>query len=447
MYAQRAPPAHTMAWFWLLSSATSTAAIGCQANLPDNPQISFYCERSGQCPRGQICRDQQCVTYAAASDGSAPVPDAAPRDASAGDLVRDAQPVDRGAADRGADAAGRDRTGAEAATPDAGVIDSSTPDGCVAPSGPGWWDPAYATRFPLAISATDGHYTLELVLAQQQAAAVHGASQANGRDLRIVRHGAQATEIDREISTYRADSVVLRFRIQESGGYPGGDQIYFVYAGNPDPGAPPTDSRNIYLLFENFELMTVGSDGTAVFSPATADWSVVDDGGNLVYRVDASGRTPAALTGLSVDGAVFAGRVKYNAVGDGNAGLAGLAFRCSDVSSGATTCTGGAVLDQNDRAGIMSWSNGTFDQFGSGYSDFAPASGHWYHFQVAFAGNAAGFWIDGAPQETASAISTSGFSIALVGVGVDACFDDIVVRKLTIPEPRATLGEAQPRCQ
>lgn len=453
------PRPRFVTWMPELAWIAALVLTACPIALPANDGVAYRCAASDQCPNGQLCRDQHCVATTAPTDAGGQPLDAAASDAAAGDalindarisdLVRDVQVSDRAAADRSSapDTSLGDAGHVDAAAPDRSAPDTASPDACAPPSGPAWWDPGYGTRYPIAISAVEQDYTIELVLAAPTGTSVHAASLALGDDLRIVRHAGGAAEIDRERTRFDIDDVVLRFRIQESGGYAGGNQTYFLYVGNASPATPAANPRNVYLLFEDFKSMAIGSNGSPLFTPATAEWSVVDTGSGRAYRVNAASRSPAAIDGISLTGGVFAGWVKYNVAGTGTTGYTGLAFRCSNVSAGTTTCTGGAVRDASDQSGIMSWTGGTFDYFGITSSTFSPQADVWYHYQVAFVGNSASFWINGAPQETASAIATSGTAVALVGVGVDAEFDDITLRKLADPEPTVALGSAQQRCQ
>jgi len=443
-------------WMPALAGVAAIALAGCPVALPADPQVSFHCESSDQCATGQLCRDHQCVGASASVDASGQLLDANPGDAIASDLVRDAQLGDRSAIDAVADrSTAPDRATSDAvhtdvaATPDQTTPDAMSADACTPPSGPAWWNAAYALRYPLSISAAADHYTLQLELASDATAPILAAALASGDDVRIVHHAASATELDRDRAKFDSNGVNLLFRVQESGGYPGGDQTYYLYLGNPAAGPPPTDPRNIYLFFEDFEGMASEGTGAPVFSTATAEWSVDDEGGNHVYRVNSlssGARTPAEIVGLSATGARFAGFVKYDSVNAGNTGYTGLAFGCSDVTSATTTCTGGAVRDASDQSGIMSWTGGVFDSFGSFSSTYSPVAGLWYHYQVSFVGSNATFQIGGAVQET-SEIALTGSALALVGVGVSAAFDDVIIRRLADPEPAVRLGAIQQRCQ
>ena len=69
----------------------------------------------------------------------------------------------------------------------------------------------------------------------------------------------------------------------------------WLYTGLATPGPPPSDPSKIFAFAESFDAIAVGDNAAARFVPDPANnWSVVDDGGNHVYRADGAGRTRRA---------------------------------------------------------------------------------------------------------------------------------------------------------
>lgn len=370
--------------------------------------------------------------------------DSGPRDV----IASEGNVADRAPADRpNTDQVATDQVAADAVVEDRTPIDRGPGDACVPHANPAWWNAQYAVRFPIALGATPDGYTITV---QPHGAALTellaAAATADGHDLRVVWHGSGAVELDRDLLAWNSGSVVFRFKVQDAGGFPGGDQAYFVYLGNA--AAPPAlaDRRRVYHFFEDFEGFNVGDNGTPTFIPNTVDaWSVIDDGGNKVYRfLSGSTRMSAPIAGLLLSAGAVEVRMKYQQIGYRD--LGGVLFRASDLTPDTFTTFGGVIYGWYGVAGVTDWSAGTWQDFLS-YTYFTPALGTWYRLAVQFAAAGARVMVDDLGMGSWSGDLGPGQGIALDGYNADIVYDDVAVRLLQDPEPTVALGAAQLRCQ
>jgi len=331
--------------------------------------------------------------------------------------------------------------------PDTNLLDTSLPDGCTPPAGPTWWDLAYASRFPLNVAAAPAGYTVELRLADAVAAAVVGSSAASGADLRIVHHDGSPAEIDRDLITFTASLVIIRFKIQEGGGFGGGNQTYYLYIGNSSPAAAPANLHNVYLFFDDFEGFTAGDDGSGIYaqSPSTA-WRIFDDGGNLVLRAYDGGRMLLNIVGHDRQGAAMEARMKYAAFLGTD--FAGFMFWGEVLDRDTATSSMGSIHRTNGAAGISSWSGGGYSGMLESWSSCTPSTGVWYDIATRFVvPPSANFLLDGVEQGSVTSQPTTGQMIGFGCYNTDVYFDDLKVRMAQDPEPGVGLEAEEIPCQ
>ena len=104
-------------------------------------------------------------------------------------------------------------------------------------------------------------------------------------DLRVTYGVVPAdTELDRLVEGCNSASTTIRFRAQADIPVGGDDMNYHLYYGNDLAGAAPADPRNVFAYYDDFQ------DGDANgWNAAKGAWSVVDDGGNFIYRYTSGG--------------------------------------------------------------------------------------------------------------------------------------------------------------
>lgn len=169
--------------------------------------------------------------------------------------------------------------------------------------GPGWWDPTY--RFRQRIDVTAGavaapdDYTVPLVI-DHAALVTSGLARSDGNDLRVLMwDGAAWTELDRvldEATAWNTAGTTIWFRTRDP--IPATTDIsYWLYYGNPAPGAALADPEQVYLLSEGFESGTLGD-----FTDRTGGtgWYVADPWtGRIPLTIDGS-QVTAPLTDFPV---------------------------------------------------------------------------------------------------------------------------------------------------
>ena len=218
----------------------------------------------------------------------------------------------------------------DAALADGEITDGEITDGSISPetstppdakgdlpSGPGWWDGAYAHRLPLVITeAADGPlpagYSVVLVL---DTAALVAAQQlqASGDDLRIVRwDGTAHHEHDRRVIEANTGATAVWFKTDAA--IDGESRDYTLYHGNPGAGAPPahwSDSMGadapsrVYLAADDFEEHVAGDcpDG----------WTPCDSG-QSGHPWQVQGSTNRYLETTSAVTYIFAGQQQWTDV-------------------------------------------------------------------------------------------------------------------------------------
>jgi len=328
--------------------------------------------------------------------------------------------------------------------PDSNLPDASLPDGCTPPTGPTWWDIAYASRFPLDVGAAPAGYTVELRLADAAAAAMVGRSVAGGDDLRIVHHDGSPAEIDRDLIVFTASLVIIRFKIQEGGGFGGGNQTYYLYIGNSSPAAAPTNLHNVYLFFDDFEGFTAGDDGSPTYaqSPSTA-WRIYDDGGNQVMRASDGGRMMLNLAGYDrSDGAIDV-RMKYETLGGTD--FVAIVFWGENMDRDWATATAGSIHANTSETGISYWTDAVWN----GFQDSSPFSfsiGPWYETSARFVGTGCSFSQDWVEVGSIGWQPTSGQLLGLGAFDIEVYFDDLKLRMAREPEPAVALEAEEEPC-
>jgi hypothetical protein len=133
-----------------------------------------------------------------------------------------------------------------------------------------WWNPDYAYRQRLTIinnnltTSITSMFTLSLTV-DTQALVLVGKLRPDGNDFRIVWWNSSSSswiQIDRlNMTNFNTSSTTIRFAAQKSIPPGGTDNDYYVYYGNSNAAAAPSDGRNVYLfedLFNRAASSTVG---------------------------------------------------------------------------------------------------------------------------------------------------------------------------------------------
>jgi hypothetical protein len=188
--------------------------------------------------------------------------------------------------------------------------------------------PADLPPLPVLNNATElpTGYTVAYVL-DTAALVGEGKLQPDCVDLRVT-YGTDPseTELDRLVEGCNSTATTIRFRTQASIPVAGEDAGYHLYYGNADAGPAPADPSNVYALFDDFQ------DGDATgWNPAKGTWSVVDDGGNYVYRYTGGGAN-WAISYLPLPGASDLDYVAKMRAAATTTWI-GLAFRIQDANN------------------------------------------------------------------------------------------------------------------
>ncbi|MBN2359840.1 MAG: hypothetical protein JXR83_10330 [Deltaproteobacteria bacterium] len=421
------------------------------------------CNSVQQCRVGEICLDGYCQARvdAGAIDGARPdaEPVDAPRlDAAAMDwLQRDGEPADTAAGDRmtpdrpadaGSDSGESDAGDGDAGDGDAGESDAGSGDACAAPTGPPWWNDNYPWRAQIAISATPASYTLALDASDSEAARFDPSSLGTGDDLRVVWwDGASNREIDRALLAFSATRVTLHFRLQEPGGHAGGSESYFLYVGaGASTGNSPADNRkNVYLFFEDFEGMAVGSDGSPAFVTATlSHWRVeVEGSGNHVLTIAADDGNPIRMAGLTLTDVQLEMWVKFNSAYNSIAGV-NFSIRGCNLLGNATYYST-TLQHASNRLGIGHTVNGAWQGFLETTSLEINLQ-QWYRLRSHAVGTKLNA-VSGTASTTYLHAENGCGEIGINGFFSDVSVDDVMARMLVDPEPSVALGAWQERCQ
>jgi hypothetical protein len=329
----------------------------------------------------------------------------------------------------------------------ADVPDSGTVETC---DGQSWWNADFPMRRPLAVEQAPYEYTMRLVLDASTlptAQELVSASLAAGQDLRVLRFDGSAwTELDRQILAFDSAGVEIRFRIQESGGFPGDSESYYLYYGNSSPGAPLEDLSRVYRRWHDFEGDAIGSDGSPAFSPLpAADWQVVDDGGNHVYLASGTSRHSAQLAGLEQEDGVFEARMKVTAPDFTNQNHNGLMIRANNFIPNEMDAYVAQQRGNEQVSAVVTYRTGSFVTTGTTLAGPIQPQ-EWYQLRAEFIGGNLDFYIDDALVISMTDAELLRTGLGLFGFTCDVIFDDVSVRDLLAPEPGVAAAAEQIYC-
>jgi hypothetical protein len=274
--------------------------------------------------------------------------------------------------------------------------DSATVVTC---DGESWWNQDFPKRRALTVEAAPFEYTMRLILdggtvptAQEL---VEQSELATGQDLRVVRFdGALWTELDRQILTFDAASVEIRFQIQEPTGFGGDSATYYLYYGNVSAAAELADLGKVYRRWHDFEADAVGSDGSPAFTPRPAgEWQVVDDGGNHVYRANGTNRLTAQLAGLDMEDGVFEAQMKVTAPDLLSANHNGLAIRADNFVPSELDFYVAQLRANEQVSAISTYRTGNFVTTGVTVPSTIVVA-QWYRLRVEFAATSVDLYVD-----------------------------------------------------
>jgi len=123
-----------------------------------------------------------------------------------------------------------------------------------------WWDTNYPLRFNIdvtvgASSPDKGYngYTARIVSLDTQALIAAGEMQSDCSDLRITYYDGLAwQELPRHVLGCNTSSTDIRFMLVAGIAANGNDDDYYLYYGNPSPGAlPAMTTTNVYLWYDD----------------------------------------------------------------------------------------------------------------------------------------------------------------------------------------------------
>jgi hypothetical protein len=302
------------------------------------------------------------------------------------------------------------------------VVDVDTAGACAAPA----WDLPYAHRFLLATNAP-ADYTVTVDVSEALA-----MSLAGGDDLRVVDDDG---ELDRVLA---AATVDLRVPAASGG-------AVFIYVGALGAGIPPRDPANVYIAAESFDALPIGDNAAARFDPQpVADWTVVDDGGNHIYRAQGASRHPAALRGLALADADIRARLRIDT--GGGQQHDGLAARGNSMAPLTMDGFVTQLQGDSDRQRIAEYANGASPPAELSFSARTIARDTWYAMRLRYVGDAIEMYIDGALVLSATQPGSDGKLVGLFAHDCIADYDDVTVRLAVSPEPSAMLGAREDRC-
>ncbi|MGD1993814.1 MAG: DUF2341 domain-containing protein, partial [Anaerolineae bacterium] len=264
-----------------------------------------------------------------------------------------------------------------------------------------------------------------------------GQMQSDCDDLRIsFDDGVTEVELDRIVEGCDSTSTTIRFQTQAEVAVGASDQRYQLYYGNSAAVNPPQDPTAVYAFYDDFE------DGDAAgWSAVKGTWSVVDDGGNYIYRYTGGGAVWAlsdvSLSGLSnLD---YQTRMRAASTTQ----WIGLAFRIQDQDNFMTFYQSRDV-SQFKRARIIGDNHNIIEH--PGYTMDADT---WYRVRIQAIGSQlrARIWEDGAAEPTSWLISAtdsqfqteSAVGFTLYNHTTNADWDDVQVRHLVDAEPTVLL--------
>lgn len=305
---------------------------------------------------------------------------------------------------------------------DAGVTSDADADGAVCPA-PAWALP-YAHRFPIATTAPAG-YTLTLDATD---AVSYGL--ASGHDVRVF---ADETELDRVLTT-----PMVELKVPAAG-------ALWLYVGYPAAGVPPRDAANVFLAAESFDELPIGDRASVRFDPQPeAEWSVVDDGGNHVYRAAGAGRHPAAIRSLSLTSGDIRARLRINT--GGGQQHDGLAARGNSMIPASMDGFVGQLLGDSAYHRIAEYTDGASPPVELSGGAKTITRDTWYAMRLRYVGDDLELYVDGTLALSATKAGADGQLVGLFAHDCTADFDDVTVRMAASPEPTVQLGAREDRC-
>jgi len=308
-----------------------------------------------------------------------------------------------------------------------------------------WWNGAYRYRQRVTVTtgtaAVTSGYSVQLNLNHAQLVQ-QGKSLASGDDLRLLywnQGNCNWSELDRVLgdgSSWNSTTTRFWFKLQNGIAANSSDDNYYVYYGNASATNPPANRSNVYLFWDDFESYSLGSNGSPNWSPGAACWSVVDDGGNKVYRGSSSGRCGSMVSGVWIENAVYEARYKRVTTDSNDSGLP---FRATDLSVSAIDTYVAQLRGNENVAAIVEYNTGSWGGILNSTS-FTVTVGQWYNLRVRYMGTNFELFVDDVLRVTASDPTKT---IGGVGVFVwngRGYFDDVKTRKYTQPEPTVSVG-------
>jgi hypothetical protein len=318
--------------------------------------------------------------------------------------------------------------------------------------GPSWWNVAYDWRMPVTVTAgaaaVPNGYAVSITLDHAALLAAGKAERPGGNDMRVVYwNGAGWTQLDRvleEGSAWNTASTTIWFKTQAAIGAASLDENYFLYYGNPAPGAPPANQSNVFFFYDTYPGASLGASYT-VLRPPAAGWSV--SGGLLNINQDPNQNFYAAtntapLFHIAAPAGDFEAQAKQlgRPTADGHTGAI-LAYENDDnYVANFHTNIGGAETQAYVREAAGTPTLQTqgvssdpiyfrIQKLGTSYSGYYSTDGG-----VTFA-----------PVGTAQVITLAGIRIGLSAYSFSANvrtmnFDNFRVRALVNPEPTTGLG-------
>ena len=309
-----------------------------------------------------------------------------------------------------------------------------------------WSDWDYHIQLEIRNNATvplPSGYTVSLIL-DTASLISQGQMQADCADLRISHNdGVTESELNRLVEGCNTSSTTVTFRTQAEIGVGGTGVDYRLYYGNAAATDPPEDPNNVYAFFDDFE------DGDAAgWSGAKGTWSVVDDGGNYVYRYT-NGGANWAVSYVNLPGVSDLEYVaKIRATDNPFTNWIGLAFRIQDENNFLTFYQSRDTAPSLFKFARIVSDNHTIPE----QPVFTMPPDVWYWLRLQAIGNQvrARIWADGSAEPTGWNIertestfqSETNIGTTLYNHTTEADWDDVQVRRLVDSEPTVTLHSA-----
>jgi hypothetical protein len=123
-----------------------------------------------------------------------------------------------------------------------------------------WFDSDWIYRKQIAVEAGPSEvpagYSVQLTF-DHESLVTSNKAKTDGDDARVVYwDGSRWSEIDRMLdpsSTWNSDTTTIWFKTQTTIQASTSDPGYYLYYGNPQASAPPTNSSNVFLFYDGFE--------------------------------------------------------------------------------------------------------------------------------------------------------------------------------------------------